>query len=147
MQERITFTVLGDAKPSGSKRAFAVRRNGVPTGQIAVSDANPKAKEWKQEVKHAARQAFTGHLLDVPIKLVLKFFRPRPKGHYGRNGLNSKGRASTAPTSKPDVLKLARGVEDALTGVVWRDDAQIVSETLTKEWGEPARCEITVERA
>ena len=33
---RIEFTVFGDAKPAGSKRAFAIRKAGIPTGQIAV---------------------------------------------------------------------------------------------------------------
>lgn len=39
----------------------------------------------------------------------------------------------------PDVLKLARGVEDALTGIVWRDDAQIVNESLSKVVVAPPR--------
>jgi hypothetical protein len=43
VKRRISFTVLGDAKPAGSKRAFAIRRGGVPTGQIAVTDDNPKS--------------------------------------------------------------------------------------------------------
>jgi len=42
------------------------------------------------------------------------------------------------------VLKLARGVEDALSGILYMDDAQIVSERLTKLYGSPARVEITV---
>lgn len=140
----ITFTVLGDAKPAGSKRAFAIKRNGIPTGQIAVSDANPAAKSWKQEVRQAAFQACRGRMIDGPLCVAMKFVRVRPKGHYGSKGLSKKGRESIAPTSKPDVLKLARGVEDAMTGVAYRDDAQIVDERLIKEWGEPARVEITL---
>jgi Holliday junction resolvase RusA-like endonuclease len=141
----ISFTVLGDAKPAGSKRAFAIKRGGVPTGRIAVMDANPNSKSWKQDVAQAARQAFHGGLIDGPLKVTFKFYRPRPKGHFGANGLNAKGRSSVAPTTKPDVLKLARGVEDACTGIIWRDDAQIVDERLVKEYGEPARCEVTIE--
>ncbi len=143
--EAIQFTVLGDAKPAGSKRAFAIRKGGVPTGRIAVMDANPNSKSWKQEVSHAAFLACRGRMLDGPVKLTLNFYRVRPKGHYGAQGLNKKGRESSAPIQKPDVLKLARGVEDACTGVVWRDDAQIVTEVLTKSWGEPARVEVIIE--
>jgi Holliday junction resolvase RusA-like endonuclease len=43
---------------------------------------------------------------------------------------------------KPDVLKLARAVEDALTGILYRDDAQIVTEVLRKRYGDPPRVEI-----
>jgi len=145
---RIEFTVYGDAKPAGSKRAFAIRRGGIPTGQVAVSDANPKAKAWKQEVSAAAFKACWDAQdcpLDGPLRVSMRFFRLRPKSHYGANGLNRKGRESVAPTSKPDVLKLARGVEDAMTGIVYRDDSQIVAELLSKDWGEPARVEITIE--
>jgi Holliday junction resolvase RusA-like endonuclease len=144
--ETITFTVFGEARPAGSKRAFAIRRGGVPTGRIAVMDANPKAKDWKQQVSCAAREAYAGELLTGPLRVTLQFYRPRPGGHYGANGLNKKGRESIAPTTKPDVLKLARGVEDACTGVIWRDDAQIVAELIVKEWGEPARVEVLVEK-
>lgn len=152
----ITFTVLGEACPAGSKRAIPIYRKG-PDGSrelvmrangspvIAVADANPKSKGWKQEVSRAARHAYCGELIDGPIKVTLQFFRPRPKGHYGTKGLNGKGRESIAPTTKPDVLKLARAVEDALTGVIWRDDSQITVEVLTKSWGEPARVEILIE--
>jgi Holliday junction resolvase RusA-like endonuclease len=35
-------------------------------------------------------------------------------------------------------------VEDALTSVVWRDDALIVHEELRKEWGEHAGVQITI---
>jgi Holliday junction resolvase RusA-like endonuclease len=38
------------------------------------------------------------------------------------------------PISKPDVLKLARAAEDALTGIIWSDDALIVQEHLYKAY-------------
>jgi Holliday junction resolvase RusA-like endonuclease len=62
--------------------------------------------------------------------LVLTFYTPRPAGHYGKRGLRPG--APTRPTTRPDVLKLARAVEDACTGIVWRDDSQIVDEVLSK---------------
>lgn len=154
-RQRITFTVYGEAKPAGSKRAMPIYRNG-PGGRelarrangspmIAVVDDNPKSRDWKNAVASAAREAYSGPLLRGPIKLTLAFFRPRPKGHFGSNGLNKNGRESPRPISKPDLLKLTRGVEDAITGVVWADDSQIVYEVLEKSWGEPARVEITIE--
>lgn len=42
------------------------------------------------------------------------------------------------------MLKLARAAEDALTGILWRDDAQICDEVIRKRYGEPARVEIEV---
>jgi Holliday junction resolvase RusA-like endonuclease len=38
-----------------------------------------------------------------------------------------------------------RGVEDALTGVVWRDDAQIVHQVASKFYTRgPERCEVLI---
>jgi Holliday junction resolvase RusA-like endonuclease len=148
----IEFTVFGDAKPAGSKRSYVpLDKHGNPyrrpNGGVSVQtvDDNPKSKDWKQQVSAAAHQVYSGPLLTGPLRVTMTFVRVRPKGHYGTKGLNSKGRESIAPISKPDVLKLARGVEDACTGIVWKDDAQIVAELIVKEWGEPARCEVTIE--
>lgn len=136
----IRFTVLGNAQPAGSKRAFMRPGMKFPV----VVDDNAKSKPWKAEVAAAAREVYRSDLLTGPLKVRLVFYRPRPAGHYGANGLNKKGRETSAPVTKPDVLKLARGVEDALTSVVWRDDAQIVVEVIEKRWGEPARCEVEI---
>ena len=75
------------------------------------------------------------------------FIRTRPKSHY-RTGKNShllRDAAPTHPTVKPDVLKLARAAEDALTGILWRDVAQIIEEMLVKRFGDHPRCEILVQ--
>jgi crossover junction endodeoxyribonuclease RusA len=154
--DAIKFTVLGIAQPAGSKRAMPIyrkgangrqlvtRENGAPV--IAVADANPKSREWKNVVAFTARQAYRGELLRGPLHVRLLFFRPRPKSHFGtgKNAAVLKPSADEYPTSKPDVLKLARGVEDALTGIVWGDDAQIVVEGLKKCYGEPARVEVEI---
>jgi Holliday junction resolvase RusA-like endonuclease len=49
------------------------------------------------------------------------------------------------PTTKPDSLKLARGAEDSLTGIIYRDDAQVIDLNVKKRYGSPARVEIEVE--
>ena len=138
----LAFTVHGNAQPAGSKRGFV---NHV-TGRVIVTDDNKRLKPWQGEVKAAAAEAMDGRpLFEGPLDVWLVFYRPRPRGHYtGKGELSAGGRRALVPTTKPDVLKLARGVEDALTGIVWRDDAQIVDELLTKRYGEPARVEVRV---
>jgi Holliday junction resolvase RusA-like endonuclease len=138
VKEAITFRVDGKPQPAGSKRAF-VLRGGANAGRAIVTDANPKSKDWKVDVKHEAQRAYSGEPWDGPIELTLRFFAERPKSHY-RSGANAdklKDSAPVFPTSKPDVLKLARGVEDAITAIIWKDDAQIVTEKLTKRYGRP----------
>ena len=153
----IAFTVYGHPQTAGSKRAFVLRRRDGslvtrPGGSpmVNVTDDNARSKDWKATVAwagQAARGASAG-LLDGPLEVAFTFYRPRPKGHLNVRGeLSKSGRENPHPATKPDVLKLARAAEDALSGVVWRDDAQIVTETLRKRWGEPARLEVEIEEA
>jgi Holliday junction resolvase RusA-like endonuclease len=139
----LRFTVPGRAAPGGSKKGFAFHRANGKLG-VQLVDANAKAKPWKAIVAACALSARTSPaLLEGPLMFTLRFIRARPVGHYGKKGLRSS--APPYPTTRPDVLKLARAVEDALTGIVWRDDAQIVSEHLTKEFGEPERVEVEIQ--
>ena len=139
----LLFEVLGLPQPAGSKRAFPFQKKGGGIG-VAVTDANPKSREWKNLVADAAVDACQlDGLLEGPIVLHLAFELPRPTGHFGKRGLRASARPF--PSVKPDLLKLARAVEDALTGVLWRDDAQIVEEVLTKRYGERAKLTVIVE--
>lgn len=134
------FTVLGLPQPGGSKKAFAHRS----TGRVVTMDANPKARGWKDTIAATARPLMgSQEPFDGPLMLVVEFFRPRPKSHYGARGA-LKPWAPRYPTVKPDATKLLRPLEDALTGVVWKDDAQIVEQIARKRYGEPSRAEIKV---
>ena len=146
----ITLSFRVDGLPKGQPRVKAARRGGF------VSIYTPgTAKDWKRAVHQAAVTAeakvtcpspvFTG-----PVELILRFWMPRPKSH-----LNSKGSTkSNAPrwhTAKPDFDNLAKAVCDVLTDNpkkkhkgIWRDDAQIVFSTITKEYGSNPGCEITI---
>lgn len=150
VSEAIKFTVHGTPQTAGSKRAFIVKTKGG--GQRAiVTDDNAKGKDWKGDVKRAALDALNPdhQLLTGPLRVEFEFRIQRPQGHFGsgKNSANVKPSAPTMPDKKPDVLKLARCVEDALTGIVWADDAQITSETLYKRFCEPGegpRCLVLI---
>lgn len=137
----LAFSVDGTPRPAGSKRAFVPRgKDGKPVmrnGRVltTVVDANPKSKDWKTDISLAAKQ-LRGDLplLQGPLQVSFTFRLRRPKNHYrtGKNAALLKDDAPQFPICKPDALKLARAVEDALTGIVWVDDAQIVRESLWK---------------
>lgn len=150
LRPALRFSVVGQAKTAGSKRAFVHPKTGRA---IITEDARTgrSAKTWRQEVAavaafHRPSAPWGDEMLLGPCSVEFTFYRPRPKGHYG-SGANARvvrPSAPPAPATRPDVLKLARAVEDALTGILWKDDSQIVDERLRKVWGEPERCEIVV---
>jgi Holliday junction resolvase RusA-like endonuclease len=119
------FRVYGIPKPGGSKKAFVVR------GRAIITDACKDNKQWRDSVIAAFVDVHGKALVyDCPLNVVICFIMPRPKGHYGKRGLRSS--APIYPTTKPDLLKLARSTEDALTSFAWRDDCLIVDEHIFK---------------
>lgn len=139
----IRFVVFGSAQPAGSKRAFYNPK----LGRAMVVDANPKAREWKDRIAAEAGKAMQGRTMFTgPLSCTFVFYRPRPASHYGtgrRAGIVKPG-APEYPISAPDTLKLTRGAEDALQGIVYANDAQLVTEEIAKRYGEPARVEILI---
>jgi Holliday junction resolvase RusA-like endonuclease len=136
----VTFFVPGRPRPQGSKRAFPIRnRNKEIVGHSVVDSSGEEGRAWRSQVRDAAVAAWGDFrkVLDGPLTLRLDFTLLRPKGHFGtgRNAAFIKDGAPSHPIGPPDVLKLARAVEDSLTSVIWRDDAQVVSELLTKRYG------------
>jgi len=67
------------------------------------------------------------------------FFLARPKSHYrtGRNADRLRENAPRRPAKMPDLSKLVRATEDALTDAgLWRDDAQVVEISAMKYWAD-----------
>jgi len=128
---RLSFFVPGIAQPSGSKR---IGRHG---DRPIVLDANPKASEWKQRVALAAAEAkrVSGDVQpwEGPLQLIIVVRKTRPRFHFNAKG-EVRATAPPHPATKPDLTKLIRGCEDAMKGIVWIDDAQIVYQQALKRW-------------
>jgi Holliday junction resolvase RusA-like endonuclease len=138
---KIEFSVFGQPQTAGSKKGFYQPK----LKRVIITDDNTKSRSWKEQVASAAHQAYDGPLLREALSMILVFHRVRPKGHFKASGtLNKTGWESNGPATRPDLLKLARAVEDALKGVIYMDDAQIITERLYKRWGEPARIDVLI---
>lgn len=141
----IVLTFAGKAQTAGSKRSFVPKgKDGQPyrrpNGTILVNtvDDNKRSKGWKSDVRTSAEINYLGPALTCALRVEMIFYSLRPKGHFGtgRNEGIVKDSAPAYPAKKPDVLKLARAIEDALTGVVWRDDSLIVDEYIGKRFAD-----------
>src|SRR5690606_38386495 len=77
-------------------------------------------------------------IIEGPVVVTFMFMLARPKSHFskakGREGKVGEQYRPLEHTTKPDLLKLARSTEDALTGVVWVDDAQVTRMKLHKNY-------------
>jgi len=136
----VSFVAHGIPAPQGSKNQFG-------------GESNPRTRPWRAAVAAEgglAMQALglppkTG-LLEGPLRLTVLFYFPRLKAHFRSNG-DVKDTAPTYKTSYPDTDKLIRAIGDALTGIVYHDDAQIAEVRAAKLYDATARAEVTIEPA
>lgn len=144
----LKFEVLGKPEPAGSKKGIPYAVAGHC--RCNVIDDNDKAQDWKDSVGVMAKAAMKRDGIDMvdgfPVAVHFAFVVTRPKGDHrrGRNAGRLRDGAPIYPIKIPDVLKLARAVEDGMTGIVYRDDAQIVDEVLTKRYGKHPGVEISI---
>lgn len=132
---RLTIVVHGDPAPQGSKAYKGHRLNAKSGRMSAVLVEQVKGvKPWRQRVHAAALAAIRDYPdwqpLDGPLAADMVFtVRTKPDSRpvwWPRNVPWSK-HFHWRPASAPDLSKLARSTEDALTTArAWKDDARLV---------------------
>lgn len=132
---QIEFFVPGIPATAGSKRPFIYKSKKDGKQRVAMCPDNKRQKPWMSDVKYYAQMAMEGMApLTGAVKMDVVFGFARPKAHYG-SGKNNRMLKLGAPkhhTIKPDRTKLLRAAEDALKGVVWIDDSQVVAGDVQK---------------
>jgi crossover junction endodeoxyribonuclease RusA len=112
--------VAGHPAPKGSTTAFAVRSNNKRGMRaVTVADNRPAQREWVAYVHDKVREKWGRGPTTEPVRVETEFVMPRRK--------SAPKRSTPAHTRKPDGDKLTRCVWDALTHIVWDDDAQVVA--------------------
>lgn len=127
----IAFTVYGTPRPQGSMKAFM--REGWKHPRVTTD--NKRLKPWRQQISETA-MTLRAPVLDGPVAMGLRFYFRRPK---------SVPKSRVFPVVKPDLDKLIRGCMDSLTGILYRDDAQVVRfDEIGKFYDDVERVEIQV---
>ncbi len=143
-QMKISFIVFGKQVTQGSKTVLPVGK-----GRFRAVDRNRRElNQWRGAIAQAAGAVMSSaEMFAGAVRLRIVFTLPRPKGHFGkgRNSMQLRPSAPQYPAKKPDLLKLARAVEDALSGVVYRDDSQVCKLEVEKRYGQRYETRVEVE--
>lgn len=136
----ITFTAPGTPRPKGSWKSI---------GKGRMIPDNKRAKGWEETVAICARSQYTNSPpTESPVVVDAIFRVPRPRSHYGtgKNADKVKLSAPAQPTGQRcgDIDKLLRTVLDAMTGIVYKDDSQVVQVTATKRYAKQGSAVIKV---
>ena len=93
----------------GRARSFTPEKTAIAQAEISA-----RVMEFKGEFPKG-----------VPLRLVATFYMPRPKRTRAR-----------CPVNRPDLSNLEKLVEDAMNGIVYPDDSQIVEKHTRKVWAD-----------
>ena len=131
------FHVDGDPIAQGSKRVFRGRTVDASNWGTKTRKAGALTR-WRKAIASEFRKTGIRRMSKPePVTVAIWFFFPRPKTVKREQ-----------PTVKPDADKLARAVLDALTGLAYDDDSQVVQLEIYKRYDLDgcAGCTIEVDR-
>lgn len=126
------FEVRGVPVPQGSMKGY------VRAGHVVLTSDNERLRPWRAVVSDQASRYAPAQPVTGPVWLTLAFRLPLT------SSLPKRRRVWPVKVRSGDVDKLARGVLDALTGVIYGDDAQVVSLLATKEFAYDSAPGVTV---
>lgn len=133
----IQFTVFGEPVAQGRPRATTIN------GHVRMYDPK-KSREFKQYVRLVASEHCPEKLLEGPVSLVVRVYKPTLKS-FSKKKKSAAERGELRPVTKPDVDNYVKAIKDALKQVIWKDDSQVVDLRVSKYYSEKPRIEVEIE--
>ena len=135
----VGFTV--DGVPVGKGRPKFARR-----GNFVTAYTPAKTKTYEEQVALVSRIAMKTEnktICSSAIRVNMEIFVPIPKS-WSKIKRTRALNGEEYPTTKPDADNVAKGVLDALNGIVFEDDKQVVGLFIVKRYSDRPRVEVRV---
>lgn len=129
--DQFYFEVPGPFAVKGSTFSFKDRR-----GVVRTKTDSKHGKTFATAVQWAAKQAGVPMIekgRGVTLSVVYSFARPKGRDRWRLD-----------PCVRPDVDKLCRALMDALTGIAYHDDGQVVALSVRKIYAPTVRARVIV---
>lgn len=136
----ITIIVPGQPVGKGRPRAFQTRG---PRRTIKMHTPE-KTRDYEQAIALVGRQAMQGREpLGGPVRITLRIFMEIPAS-WSKAKREAALQGGVLPISKPDASNVLKAVEDALNGIAYIDDSQIIDATISKRYSAEPRIEAVI---
>ena len=137
MSFMVTYIVYGEPVGKGRPR-FARRGNFVSTY------SPQKTKTYEDEIRLMAKAAMgASEALETPVTVAI-YIRVGIPASFSKQKRKDALAGILKPTKKPDIDNIAKCFLDAMNGIVYLDDKQVVNLHLTKVYAETPAVEIMV---
>lgn len=137
MADPVTVVLSGDPQGKGRPRA-------VVRGKFATMYTPAKTRTYEGMIRTAAMDAMAGRdPISVPVEIELRaVFAVPPSWSQKKRAAAITG--EIRPAKKPDIDNVIKAWTDAMNGVVFADDCQIVKGTFSKVYGPAPLVAVTV---
>jgi Holliday junction resolvase RusA-like endonuclease len=129
-----------EGKPQGKARARTVRNK--YTGKVH-SFTPEKTANYEDLLRWNYKAAGGVYYAEKTLQVDIKAFYPIPKS-FSKARRNDAIKGDVSPTTKPDCDNIIKVVLDALNGVAYYDDKQVVSVSCNKYYAERGYTEIEI---
>lgn len=138
MSRDITIIIPGEPCAKGRPRIGRMA-NGRP---VAITPEKTRTREGI--IASAAMDAMgDAPPMEGPVAMMVTAIMEIPKS-WSKKAIAAAETGFTAPTKKPDADNILKLIGDSLNGIVFRDDSQVVSATVSKAWGRIPKTIVTI---
>lgn len=133
----LKFNIEGKVK---AKQSFKIGQNGFKYTPADV-------KEYANWVRLSFKQKYPNHLPSIffekQLSVTINAYFAIPKSFSKKKQQEAKD-GLIRPTVKPDCDNIAKNINDALNGIVYPDDKQIIRLEVNKYYSENERVEVII---
>lgn len=134
------FTFIVQGKPQSKLRARVVTNQYTGKKHGYTPE---KTESYENLIRWSYKEAGGEYLGEKLLSVEIKAYYPIPKSTTKKRRCEIE-RDEIRPQTKPDCDNIIKGVLDALNGVAYHDDKQVISVSCNKYYAETGYIEVTL---
>ncbi len=132
------FIIPGNAVAKGRARTVMNRKTGMSFSYTPETTVN-----YENYVKMCYKNNCTYFFGEDPVGMLITVYKQIPKSTSKKKRVDMES-GLIKPTTKPDIDNYYKLIADALNGVAYKDDSQIVAAFVTKFYAEEPFVHVTI---